>query len=131
MVNRCIIVVLLQFFPFKKTFNLRNEIKKGRKIYFYDNGIRNAVLGNFSPLHMRTDKGALWENFLVSEHFKHLGNNEMDVKSWFWRTTQQQEIDYIEERENKLHAFEFKWNPQKKSAYPKLFQMLIPPMNLR
>ena len=91
--------------------NVRNEIKKGRKIYFCDNGIRNAVLSNFSPLAMRTDKGALWENFLVSERVKYLGNNELDVKSWFWRTTQQQEIDYIEEWENKLCAFEFKWNP--------------------
>jgi len=106
--------------------NVRNEIKKGRKIYFCDNGIRNAVLGNFSPLPMRTDKGALWENFLVSERFKYLGNNEMDVKSWFWRTTQQQEIDYIEERENKLRAFEFKWNPQKNVRLSKTFSNAYP-----
>lgn len=106
--------------------NVRNEIKKGRKIYFCDNGIRNAVLGNFSPLSMRTDKGALWENFLVSERLKYLGNNEMDVKSWFWRTTQQQEIDYIEERENKLLAFEFKWNPQKKVRLSKTFSNAYP-----
>ncbi|MCA1758706.1 MAG: ATP-binding protein [Bacteroidales bacterium] len=106
--------------------NVRNEIKKGRKIYFVDNGIRNAVLGNFSPLAMRTDKGALWENFLVSERVKYLGNNEMDVKSWFWRTTQQQEIDYIEEWENKLHAFEFKWNPQKNVRLSKTFSNAYP-----
>jgi len=101
--------------------NVRNEIKQGRKIYFMDNGIRNAVLGNFSSLSVRTDKGALWENFLVSERIKHLGNNEIDVKSWFWRTTQQQEIDYIEEWDNKLFAFEFKWNPQKKVSLSKTF----------
>jgi predicted AAA+ superfamily ATPase len=101
--------------------NVRNEIKQGRKIYFMDNGIRNAVLGNFSPLPARTDKGALWENFLVSERVKYLGNNEMDVKSWFWRTTQQQEIDYIEEWDNKLYAFEFKWNPHKKVRLSKTF----------
>lgn len=101
--------------------NVRNEIKQGRKIYFFDNGIRNAVLGNFSSLSVRTDKGALWENFLVSERIKYLGNNEMNVKSWFWRTTQQQEIDYIEEWDNKLFAFEFKWNPQKKVSLSKTF----------
>jgi uncharacterized protein len=84
--------------------NVRNEIKQGRKIYFYDNGIRNAILGNFSTVATRTDKGALWENFLISERYKFLGNNELDVKSWFWRTTQQQEIDYIEEGEDKLLA---------------------------
>jgi len=106
--------------------NVRNEIKKGRKIYFYDNGIRNAVLGNFSSLAMRTDKGVLWENFLVSERIKHLGNNELDVKSWFWRTTQQQEIDYVEEHDNKLFAFEFKWNPQKKVRLSKTFSNAYP-----
>jgi uncharacterized protein len=106
--------------------NVRNEIKRGRKIYFFDNGIRNAVLGNFSPIPMRTDKGSLWENFLVSERFKHLGNHEIDVKSWFWRTTQQQEIDYVEEWENILYAYEFKWNPQKKAHLSKTFSKAYP-----
>ncbi len=106
--------------------NARNEIKQGRKIYFYDNGIRNAVIGNFSPLPKRTDKGALWENFLVSERLKYLGNNEMERKSWFWRTTQQQEIDYIEEVEDKLLAFEFKWNPMKKVTLTKTFSNAYP-----
>lgn len=101
--------------------NVRNEIKQGRKIYFYDNGIRNAILGNFSALSSRTDKGALWENFLISERFKFLGNNEMDVKSWFWRTTQQQEIDYIEEHPDKIQAWEFKWNSQKTVRLSKTF----------
>ena len=101
--------------------NVRNEIKQGRKIYFYDNGIRNAILGNFSAISSRTDKGALWENFLISERFKYLGNNEMDVKSWFWRTTQQQEIDYIEEHSGKLFAWEFKWNSKKTVRFSKTF----------
>lgn len=101
--------------------NVRNEIKQGRKIYFYDNGIRNAILGNFSVLSSRTDKGALWENFLISERFKFLGNNELDVKSWFWRTTQQQEIDYIEEHPDKILAWEFKWNSQKTVRLSKTF----------
>lgn len=106
--------------------NVRNEIKQGRKIYFYDNGIRNAILGNFSALSSRTDKGALWENFLISERFKYLGNNELDVKSWFWRTTQQQEIDYIEEHSGKLFAWEFKWNPQKQVRLSKTFTNAYP-----
>ncbi|HSM47371.1 MAG TPA: ATP-binding protein [Draconibacterium sp.] len=101
--------------------NVRNEIKQGRKIYFYDNGIRNAILGNFSALSSRTDKGALWENFLISERFKFLWTNEMDVKSWFWRTTQQQEIDYIEEYPDKILAWEFKWNSQKTVRLSKTF----------
>lgn len=106
--------------------NVRNEITKGRKIYFYDNGIRNAVLGNFSALSSRTDKGVLWENFLVSERFKFLGNNEMEVKPWFWRTTQQQEIDYVEEQQDKFFAFEFKWNPRKKVRLSKTFSNAYP-----
>lgn len=101
--------------------NARNEIKQGRKIYFYDNGIRNAILGNFSPLTSRSDKGVLWENFLVSERFKFLGNNERDVKSYFWRTTLQQEIDYIEEYPDRFYACEFKWNPQRKARLSKTF----------
>lgn len=91
--------------------NVRNEIKKGRKFYFYDNGIRNAILGNFQPLGSRTDVGVLWENFIISERFKYLSNKDVDFNRYFWRTTQQQEIDYIEEMVGKLEAFELKWNP--------------------
>jgi len=106
--------------------NVRNEIKKNRKIYFYDNGIRNAILGNFSSLSSRTDKGALWENFLISERFKFQENNEMDVRSYFWRTSQQQEIDYIEEHQDKFFAWEFKWSPHKKSYLSKTFSRAYP-----
>lgn len=106
--------------------NVRNEIKKGKKIYFYDNGIRNAIIGNFLPLTSRTDNGALWENFLVSERIKYNSIHNSDVKEYFWRTTQQQEIDYIEERNNSLSAFEFKWNPNKKAFLSKTFSNAYP-----
>jgi len=106
--------------------NVRNEIKKGKKIYFYDNGIRNAIIGNFLPLTSRVDSGALWENFLVSERMKFNNNNNIDIKSYFWRTTQQQEIDYIEDFGNKLYAYEFKWNPNKKGFLSKTFLNAYP-----
>lgn len=102
--------------------NVRNEIKKGKKIYFLDNGIRNAIIGNFTSLSSRTDTGALWENYMISERIKLLNNQTCDANSFFWRTTQQQEIDYIEERSQKLYAYEFKWNPQRgKMRFPKTF----------
>jgi len=101
--------------------NVRNEIKKGKKIYFYDNGIRNAIIGNFLPLDNRGDTGSLWENFLVSERFKLNNNKIADINSFFWRTTQKQEIDYIEEKQGKLCAYEFKWNPRKKSFLSRTF----------
>ncbi len=106
--------------------NLRNEIKKGRKIYFWDNGIRNAVLGNFLPPDSRSDKGALWENFMISERFKLISNNDEIPVSYFWRTTQQQEIDYIEEFQNKFYAYEFKWKPTKKPFLSKTFSNAYP-----
>ncbi|MBU0487207.1 MAG: ATP-binding protein [Bacteroidetes bacterium] len=93
--------------------NVRNEIRKGKKIYFYDNGIRNAIIGNLNPLHTRVDKGALWENFIISERFKFLQYNQESFSPYFWRTTQQQEVDYIEERAGKLRAFEIKWKSSK------------------
>ena len=101
--------------------NLRNELKRSRKIYFYDNGIRNALIANFSPPEMRADIGPLWENFLISERTKLLYNNQKHAGQFFWRTKQQQEIDYIEESEGILTACEFKWNPKEKPAFPKPF----------
>lgn len=95
--------------------NLRNELKKSRKIYFYDNGIRNALINNFSYPHQRTDIGALWENYAVSERKKYLAFHSIPANSYFWRTTAQQEIDYIEEQGGALSAWEFKWNPRKSS----------------
>ena len=96
--------------------NVRNELKKSIKIYFYDNGIRNAIISNFSPIELRTDTGALWENFLISERLKMNAFNNISVSSYFWRTTQKQEIDYIEEVNGFLNAYEFKYNPVKKNA---------------
>jgi len=101
--------------------NLRNEIKKGRKIYFYDNGVRNAVIGDFSPLGSRKDTGALWENFLVSERIKQNAYKLTFAKPYFWRTAQQQEIDYVEQRGQDLSAYEFKWNPKRKAKISKTF----------
>lgn len=101
--------------------NLRNEIKKGRKIYFYDNGIRNAVINQLQFWAGRQDKGALWENFLVSERLKHNSYGNRYVNTYFWRTTQQQEIDFVEEINGKLMAYEFKWNEKKNVRFPASF----------
>ena len=106
--------------------NLRNELKKTRKIYFYDNGIRNAVIKQFAPIELRNDVGALWENFCVSERMKRnyfLGYN---FNCYFWRTMQQQEVDYIEEADGKLSAFEFKYNPKAKAKAPLTFSRNYP-----
>ncbi|MBS4013447.1 MAG: ATP-binding protein [Bacteroidetes bacterium] len=100
--------------------NLRNEIKQNRKIYFYDNGIRNMIIGNFNPLELRVDKGALWENFLVSERRKQNLYKDTFSKMYFWRTKQQQEIDFVEENNGKIYGYEFKWN-SKKSSFPLKF----------
>jgi hypothetical protein len=101
--------------------NLRNELKKSTKVYFWDNGIRNAVINNFSVLNLRTDKGALWENFLVSERIKYNLNNNIWARSYFWRTLQKQEIDYMEEESGKIKGYEFKWNPRAKKSAPQSF----------
>lgn len=102
--------------------NLRNELKKSRKIYFYDNGLRNAIINQFNPIGLRNDTGALWENFLMSERLKHIHYNEIYCNRFFWRTHAQQEIDYVEEREGKLFAYEFKWNYKKGGfKFPKTF----------
>ena len=106
--------------------NVRNEIRKSRKIYFYDNGIRNALISNFSQINLRTDKGALWENFIVSERFKLMNNLQIDAKRYFWRTAQQQEIDYIEERDGQLSAYEFKWAEKKTNKLPVTFLKSYP-----
>ncbi|MBQ8759854.1 MAG: ATP-binding protein [Bacteroidales bacterium] len=97
--------------------NLRNELKKSRKIYFYDNGVRNAILGDFKQLNLRNDTGALWENYLISERKKHNTYSLFYGKSYFWRTQQQQEIDYIEDIDGILNTYEFKWSNTK---HPKL-----------
>ena len=109
--------------------NLRNELKKSKKIYFYDNGIRNAVINNFNPVELRNDIGALWENFLISERMKYTHYNDIYANTFFWRTRSQAEIDYIEQREGKLFAYEFKWNTKKKHRVTKIFSNSYPDSN--
>lgn len=101
--------------------NVRNEIKTNKKIYFYDNGVRNMVIGNFNPIELRTDKGALWENFLISERIKQIEYKQSLARTYFWRTKQQQEVDFVEENGGKISGYEFKWNRRKTIKLPKTF----------
>jgi uncharacterized protein len=94
--------------------NLRNEIKKGKKIYFYDNGILNAITNNFNPILLRNDKGALWENYLMIERKKRNAYTHHYCNTYFWRTFDQAEVDYIEEYKGALHLYEFKWKINRK-----------------
>lgn len=116
--------IVFRLYPFKR--NLRNEISTSRKIYFYDNGIRNSLIANFNPIAFRQDIGALWENFLISERMKFLNYNKIWSNKYFWRTHAQQEIDYLEEREGSLFSYEFKWNPKKQVKPPKSFTSAYP-----
>lgn len=109
--------------------NLRNELKKTRKIYFYDNGIRNAIIGNFNRAEIRDDIGALWENYLISERMKVVEYNRIFGNQFFWRTAQKQEIDYIEEHDGIFNAFEFKYSPNRKARLPKTFSNAYPSHN--
>lgn len=101
--------------------NVRNELKKGKKIYFYDCGIRNAVINDFNPVASRTDVGALWENFVIAERMKYLRYHQSDASMYFWRTTQQQEIDLVEETGNSVVAYECKWSKTGKVKFPTTF----------
>ena len=106
--------------------NLRNELKTSRKIYFTDNGMRNALIADFRPVTLRDDVGKLWENYLVSERIKRNEYSNNYATSWFWRTQTQQEIDYIEEQDGHISAFEFKWSPIAKIKQPKTFHDAYP-----
>ncbi|NTE02149.1 ATP-binding protein [Agrobacterium tumefaciens] len=106
--------------------NVRNEIKKNKKVYFYDTGIVNAITRNFNSLNNRNDVGALFENYMIAERMKFLHQNQMEADCFFWRTTQQQEIDYIEKSANKLLAVEFKWNEKAKDKIPITFTKAYP-----
>lgn len=101
--------------------NLRNEIKTNKKIYFYDNGVRNMIIGNFNPLELRPDKGALWENFLISERIKQIAYKQSLARTYFWRTKQQQEVDFVEDNSGTFYGFEFKWRKKKNHTLPKTF----------
>jgi hypothetical protein len=117
--------------------NLRNELKKSYKIYFYDNGLRNAVINQFNPVTLRNDTGQLWENWFISERMKFLNNTQQHVSRFFWRTLAQQEVDYIEDTNGTITAFECKWNAKAKgtvsrafiNAYPKAATHLVTPEN--
>ncbi|MBR5958209.1 MAG: ATP-binding protein [Salinivirgaceae bacterium] len=118
--------------------NLRNELKKSKKIFFFDNGIRNALIHNFNPLDLRDDDGALWENFCIAERIKYNHYNGRFVNQYFWRTSEKQEIDYVEECDGKMAAYEMKSNPNKANvtlpsaflnAYPVKEASVITPDN--
>jgi predicted AAA+ superfamily ATPase len=116
--------------------NQRNEIKRSRKIYFIDNGIRNAVLADFRPLELRDDIGKLWENYIVSEFLKRKASYSLYHRAYFWRNRNGAEVDYLELADNHLKAYEIKWNPKKAgnfraflSAYPEAETLTISPDN--
>lgn len=116
--------------------NIRNELKKSRKIYFIDNGIRNAVINQFNVPGLRNDMGALWENFMVAERIKYLAYNQINSSRFFWRNPAQNEIDYIEERNGAISAYEFNYGGKKKkfpevflNAYNPVFTETITPEN--
>jgi hypothetical protein len=101
--------------------NLRKEITKSSRWYFYDNGIRNGIINNFNRLNIRNDVGDLWENYLASERLKKQHYKKVKTNNYFWRTYDRQELDWLEERADKLSGFEFKWNSNKKSKMPTAF----------
>lgn len=101
--------------------NERKEISTSRKIYFYDNGIRNAIINNFNPIEQRNDVGALWENYFITERLKLNTYQKLPVKSWFWRSKMHAEIDYVEEGSDGFTAFELKWNDKKASKFSTTF----------
>lgn len=129
LLEKCFIVFRLMSF----SRNMRNELRKSRKIYFYDNGIRNAIIGNLAPIETRmpTDIGALWENFAIAERVKKNAYDRSYCNSWFWRTKTQTEVDYIEELDGKLHAFEFKWHPARAVSAPQSFTDAYPDTQFR
>jgi predicted AAA+ superfamily ATPase len=106
--------------------NLRKEIVKTKRWYFFDNGIRNALIRNFQPLALRNDTGMLWENFLAAERVKLQNYLRLDTTNYFWRTHDRQEIDWIEEREGKLLAYEFKWQSSSRPTAPKAWREAYP-----
>ncbi|WP_396149390.1 ATP-binding protein [Flavobacterium sp.] len=106
--------------------NLRKEITKSSRWYFYDNGIRNAIINNFTTLNNRTDVGDLWENYLASERMKKQAYQKMSKHNYFWRTYDQQELDWLETEADSINAFEFKWNENKKSKIPIAFAKAYP-----
>ena len=122
LLEQCFVIFRLGSF----SRNLRNELKSSRKIYFYDNGIRNAIIADFSLAENRHDIGALWENYIISERHKKIEYDLLWRHSWFWRTSDQKEIDYIEEGDGQILAYEFKWNPSATLKIPRQFLVNYP-----
>lgn len=122
LLEKCFVVFRLDSF----SRNLRNEIKKGKKVYFYDNGVRNALLSNFAPLELRADTGALWENLMVSERVKRNAYAGNYAQLYFWRTHDQKEIDLVELCDGHIEAIEMKWSPRAKAALPRAFALAYP-----
>ena len=122
--EKCYIIFRLPSFA----RNLRNELKFDKKIYFWDMGIRNSIIGNFTPVEMRDPKevGHMWENYLVAERLKKLEYDRSFTAKYFWRTSGKKEIDFIEEKDGAISAYEFKWNPEEKVLYPKAFMQGYP-----
>jgi hypothetical protein len=106
--------------------NPRKEISKSSRWYFYDNGIRNALIANVNTLGLRNDQGQLWENYLISERLKYQSYNNMLVNNYFWRTYSQQEVDWVEERGGKIYGYEFKWNLKKVKGAPAAWKRMYP-----
>ena len=127
LLEQCFVIFRLSSF----NKNLRNELKFSKKIYFYDNGIRNSLIADFSLAQSRQDIGKLWENFLISERKKKNAYDDKWCNSWFWRTVEQKEIDYLEEADGKINAFEFKWSVNKKAKTPKQFLNAYPEAELK
>ncbi len=118
------VFILFKIEGFSK--NLRKEITKSSRWYFFDNGIRNAIINNFNTLTNRTDVGDLWENYLASERMKKQAYHKMHKQSYFWRTYDQQELDWLETEAETINGFEFKWNENKKSKVPTAFAKAYP-----
>ena len=111
--------------------NLRNELKKSHKIYFYDLGVRNALINNFSIIEKRSDQGQLWENFIIAERIKFLNYSRRKVNFWFWRTSDQVELDWVEEENGEIRGFEFKYGITSKAKIPKAFTSNYPDAKTR
>lgn len=128
-VQQYIDLLIKSFVLFRLTWlsrNLRNEITKSVKLYFWDIGILNSLINNFNPPDLRSDRWGLRENFCIAEKMKQHANHRVSVQTYFWRTYTQQEIDYIEEKDGKFFAFECKYNPKATVKAPKLFREAYP-----
>lgn len=118
LLEKCFVIFRLQGL----SRNLRNELKKAKKIFFYDTGIRNAIINNYAPVGLRSDMGELWENFFIMERIKKNTYSGKRANYYFWRTSDQKEIDFIEESDGEFSIYEMKWNPRNKNAkFPKAF----------